>query len=90
MQQSLHTALMLLLNMQVSWDIVVQEAPAPPSNAVGMGGAALSSLAWTPDGSGVAVMDSCGRLALLDIHGVAFAIQPAARFGHKPSQVAPA
>lgn len=76
--------------MQVSWDTVVQGAPAPSSNGVGTRVAALSSLAWTPDGSGVAVMDSCGRLALLDIHGVAFKIRPAARFGHKAAQVAAA
>ena len=74
--------------MQVSWDTVVSEAPAPSSNAVGVGATALSSLAWIPDGSGVAAMDSCGRLALLDSHGAIVLIQSAAQLGHKPSQVA--
>lgn len=76
--------------MQVSWDRVVQETPSALSSNVGAATAALSSVAWTPDGSGVAVMDSFGRLALLDIHGTAFPIQPAARLGRKPAQVAPA
>lgn len=52
--------------------------------------AAVSSLAWVLDGSGVAVMDSCGRLVLLDIHGATYCIQPAAQLGRQFAQVAQA
>lgn len=54
------------------------------------GAVALSSVDWVLDGSGVAVMDSCGRLALLDIHGVTYSIQSAAQPGWQPGQLAQA
>ena len=63
---------------------------AQSSGDVAAEAAALSSLDWVLDGSGVAVMDSCGRLALLDIHGVAYSIQSAARPGCQPGQLAQA
>lgn len=68
--------------VQVSWQTVMQ---AQCSGDVSPG-AALSSLDWVLDGAGVAVMDSCGRLALMDIHGVTYSIQLAARPGRQPGQ----
>ena len=73
--------------MQVSWETVMQ---AQSSGDASPGAVALSSLDWVLDGSGVAVMDSCGRLALLDVHGVVYSIQSAARPARQPSQVAQA
>ena len=66
----------------------MQGAPASSSTGIDAEAVALSSLAWTPDGSGVAVMDSCGRLALLDVHGATYSIQLAVRLGQQPAQVA--
>lgn len=66
----------------------MQAAPALSSTGIDAEAVALSSLAWTPDGSGVAVMDSCGRLALLDVHGATYSIQLAVRLGQQPAQVA--
>ena len=63
---------------------------AQSSSDVSPEAVALSSLDWALDGSGVAVMDSCGRLALLDIHGVAYSIRATARPGRQPGQIAQA
>lgn len=63
---------------------------AQSSSSMAAEAAALSSLAWVLDGSGVAVMDSCGRLALLDIHGATYCIQPASQPGRQLAQVAQA
>lgn len=73
----------LLNGAQVSWETVMQ---AQSSDDASPGAAALTSLDWVLDGSGVAVMDSCGRLALLDIHGVTYSIQSAAGPGQQPGQ----
>ena len=75
------------LCMQVSWGSVLQGAGAQ-SQATGTAeSAAVSSLAWLPDGSGVAVMDCAGRLALLDIHGAIHVIQPMTQLKQKQAQV---
>ena len=75
--------------MQVSWGSVLQGSPAQMQGAGDAGNAAVSSLAWLPDGSSAAVMDCAGRLALLDIHGAAHVIQPICQLNQKASMQCP-
>ena len=63
--------------MQVSWETVTS-ADNPDKQSPGgdkPGEALLCSLAWIPDGSAVAVMDTWGGVALVDVHGTVHRLQ---------------
>ena len=78
--------------LQVSWEALLfgdradkqdqQQKAAPAAEQ-----ASPCSLAWLPDGSALAVMDSLGNTALLDVHGTQHCLQQAALPSQKPQQV---
>lgn len=75
---------------QVPWKALLQGSKTPEqhSEADCASDAALPcSLAWLPDGLALAVMDTQGTAALLDVHGTQHALQPAARASQEPQQV---
>ena len=73
--------------MQVLWHSALQGHPSQPCDAGAGEGCGLSSMAWMPDASSVAVMDNTGTLVLLDIHGVIHRLQPLTHLNQHQPQV---